>query len=43
VRGLAGDESLVTLFECFPRCYRAAIGHGVHSAAGSREALTNGA
>jgi hypothetical protein len=42
VLGLAGDESLVTLFECFPRCYRTGIGHGVHSAAGGHEALPNG-
>jgi hypothetical protein len=41
VLGLAGDESLVTLFECFPRCYRTGIGHGAHSAAGGREALSN--
>ena len=41
MRGLAGNESLVTLFECFPRGYRIAIGHGEHSAAASHEALTN--
>jgi hypothetical protein len=38
---LAGDEPLVTLFECFPRGYRIGIGHGEHSAAASHEALTN--
>ena len=42
VRGVAGDESLVTLFECFPRCYRTRIGHGVHCAAGSHEDVPNG-
>jgi len=30
---LAGDESLVTLFECFPRGYRIGIGHGTYCAA----------
>ena len=29
--GPTGDESLVTLFECFPRAYRICIGHGRHS------------
>jgi A/G-specific adenine glycosylase len=32
VRGLTGDESLVTLFECFPCGYRSGGGHGRHSA-----------
>src|SRR5262249_13148232 len=30
VCGLAGNETLVTLFECFPRGYRIGVGHGKH-------------
>src|SRR5262249_23502253 len=37
--GLAGDESLVTLFECFPCCYRAGVGHGEYHAAHTHERL----
>src|SRR4029077_6992323 len=33
VLGPAGNESLVTLFECFPRAFRIGSGHGPHSAA----------
>ncbi len=37
VLGLAGDEALVTLFECFPRSYRIRIRHGAYSAAVGRD------
>ncbi len=33
VQGLAGDESLVTLTECFPGGYRIGVGHASHCAA----------
>ena len=39
--GLAGDESLVTLFECLPRGYRTGVGHGAHCAAAADDALRN--
>ncbi len=32
VLGLSGDESLVTLFECFPCGYRIGVGHATHCA-----------
>jgi hypothetical protein len=35
--GLAGNESLVTLFECFPCCCRIGVGHGTHHAAPADE------
>jgi hypothetical protein len=41
VRGPAGDEPLVTLFECFPSGYRIGVGHAGHSAVAGDEALTN--
>jgi hypothetical protein len=41
VFGLARDEALVTLFECFPRSYGIGIHHGAHSAVAGYEALTN--
>ncbi len=41
VFGLAGDEALVTLFECFPRGYGIGIRHGAHSAVVGHDALSN--
>src|SRR5699024_10564439 len=35
--GRTGDESLVTLFECFPGGYRSCAGHGRHCAAPADE------
>ena len=41
VLGLAGDEALVTLFECFPRGYGIGIGHGAHCAVVGNDARSN--